>query len=263
MGFDLHVHSIYSDGALTPGQLVIEAIAQGLTGIALTDHDTVDGLPEAVAAGQQQNLPVIPGIELTTDFGKIEAHILGYNLNYREPTLVRKLEAILAARVGRVQEIVKRLNRRGIPLQWSEVQTLANSRFIGRTQVFTAMERRGLIDPLRRKQSFEYYLGSEGIAYVPHREIETREAIELINACGGVPVLAHPGRGGVDVVIRQLIDFGLKGLEVYYPTHTPEMVKKYLQFATEFGLIITGGSDYHGRPGQPLGEAQVYSLPFN
>ncbi|HYH04913.1 MAG TPA: PHP domain-containing protein, partial [Bacillota bacterium] len=235
MGFDLHIHSIYSDGTLTPAQLVAEAVAKGLDGMALTDHDTIDGLPEVLEAGKGQNLRVIPGIELTTDFGKIEAHILGYNLDYHQPALVSKLEVILEARVGRVHEMIKRLNHRRIVLSWDEVKAMTNSRFVGRSHVFKAMEHRGLIDPMRRRDAFEYYLGKDGVAYVPHREIETREAIELITSAGGVPVLAHPGRVGADPYIKQLVDYGLRGVEVYYPTHTPELVKRYLRIAREYG----------------------------
>lgn len=263
MGFDLHIHSIYSDGIFTPTQLVAEAVAKGLDGIALTDHDTVDGLPEVMEAGQRQNLRVIPGIELTTDFGKIEAHILGYNLNYRQPALVRKLEIILKARVERVHEMIKRLQHRGIDLSWDEVKAMTNSRFIGRSHILKAMEQRGLVDRMRRRDAFEYYLGKNGLAYVPHREIETREAIELIIAAGGIPVLAHPGRVGADPFLEELIGYGLQGIEVYYPTHSPEQIKRYLGIAREYGLIVTGGSDYHGKSGQPqLGEIQGFELMF-
>jgi predicted metal-dependent phosphoesterase TrpH len=261
MGFDLHIHSIYSDGALTPGQLVAAAVAQELDGCALTDHDTVDGLNEAVQAAQSHNLRFIPGIELTTDFGQIEAHILGYRLNFQAPPLLQKLDRILAARQERVHEMLHRLERQRVFLDWDEVKALSQSRFIGRSQVFKAMELKGYVDRSRRKEVFEYYLGKHGAAYVPHREIETKEAIELIIANGGTPVLAHPGRAGADTAIAGLVDYGLQGLEVYYPAHDPEMVKHYLQVAKHFKLVVTGGSDYHGKTGHPqLGEAQAPTL---
>jgi predicted metal-dependent phosphoesterase TrpH len=256
MGFDLHLHSIYSDGVLTPGELVAAAHLQGLAGIALTDHDTVDGLAEAVQAAQAQNLQFIPGIELTTDFGRVEAHILGYRLDFREPRLLQKLDRILAARKERVREMLKRLRRHRVFIEWEEVSALSKSRFIGRSQLFKAMELRGYVDLLRRKAAFEYYLGKDGVAYVPHREIATKEAIDLVNATGGIPVLAHPGRSEADAVIAKLVNYGLKGLEVYYPAHTPEERRHYLHLAGRFNLAVTGGSDYHGKAGQPqLGEA--------
>jgi predicted metal-dependent phosphoesterase TrpH len=261
MGFDLHLHSIYSDGALTPEQLVAAAIAKGLEGIALTDHDTVDGLAATDRAAQNQKLLFIPGIELTTDFGAVEAHILGYRLDFQAPALLRKLDRILAARQERVAAILRRLQRHRVYVTWDEVRALASSRFIGRSQVFEAMKLKGYVDVLRRKDVFEYYLGKQGVAYVPHREIETKEAIEIILANGGIPVLAHPGRTGADQVIPQLVAYGLRGLEVYYPAHTPEMVKHYLRTAERFHLVVTGGSDYHGKPSHPqLGECQTLTL---
>jgi predicted metal-dependent phosphoesterase TrpH len=263
MGFDLHIHSIYSDGAITPRELIAEAKRKGLSGIALTDHDTVDGLDEAVRAAQQENFCLIPGIELTTDYGKVEAHILGYNFDFHAPKLLRKLELILSSRKERVLEMIKRLKRHRVALDWEDVQALTGSRFIGRSQVFRAMENRGYVDRTRRKEVFEYYLGKNGVAYVPHREIETREAIELINENGGIPVLAHPGRAGADSIIARLAGYGLKGLEVYYPAHTPELTAHYLKMAERYRLLATGGSDYHGKTGQPgMGEAVVAELPF-
>jgi predicted metal-dependent phosphoesterase TrpH len=263
MGFDLHIHSIYSDGALTPRELIAEAKRKGLSGIALTDHDTVDGLGEAVRTAREENFCLIPGIELTTDYGKVEAHILGYDFDYRASKLLTKLELILSSRKDRVLEIIKRLKRYRVSLDWEEVQALAGNRFIGRSQVFRAMENRGYVDPMRRKAVFEYYLGKDGVAYVPHREIETREAIELINHHGGIPVLAHPGRAGDDSIIARLAGYGLKGLEVYYPAHDPEQTAHYLKVAERYRLVVTGGSDYHGKTGQPgMGEAVVAELPF-
>jgi predicted metal-dependent phosphoesterase TrpH len=263
MGFDLHIHSRYSDGTLSPPELVGEAQAKGLDGIALTDHDTVDGLAEAVQAAREAGLGLIPGIELTTDYGKVEAHILGYNFDYRAPQLLRKLELILNSRQERVLEMIERLKRRRVSLEREEVQALAGGRFIGRSQVFRAMEARGYVDRMRRKEVFEYYLGKDGVAYVPHREIETREAIDIINAHGGIPVLAHPGRNNADSIIEELTGYGLKGLEVYYPSHPPELIAHYLKVAERYRLMVTGGSDYHGKSGQPgMGEATVAEWPF-
>jgi predicted metal-dependent phosphoesterase TrpH len=261
MGFDLHCHSFYSDGALAPEQLVAAAADLGLKGIALTDHDCVDGLEEALQAARRLNFLLIPGIELTTDFGAVEAHILGYRLDFQAPALRQKLDRILAARQERAMAMLQRLQRYRVALEWNEVKSLATSRFIGRAQVFKAMELKGYVDRLRRRESFEYYLGKHGVAYVPHREIETREAIELILAHGGTPVLAHPGRMNSDATLAKLVAYGLRGLEVYYPSHTPEMVKRYLKVAKRFKLVITGGSDYHGKPSHPeLGASQAPRL---
>lgn len=245
-GYDLHMHSIYSDGSLTPAQLVDEAIGIGLDGIALTDHDTVDGLAEAAETAARRGLPFIPGVECTTDYGTKEAHILGYQIDYHHPALLEKFEIVLAARERRAQQIVAKLNRHGIVLSWEQVRGHAKTRFIGRPHIFKTMEELDLVDPLQRRSYFEYYLGQQGVAYVPHQEIETEEAIHLILAAGGIPVLAHPGRSGTEEFIGELIQFGLQGLEIFYPSHTPEMIAHFLQLAERYHLYVTGGSDYHG-----------------
>ena len=258
MGLDLHVHSLVSDGTLTPTQLVEEAQLIGLDGIALTDHDTVDGIEEALEAGAKRNYPVITGIELTTDYLGQEVHVLGYGIDPNMPRLRTKLERIIDSRVERARGMIKRLQRVGINLSWEEVRSQAPGKFIGRPHIYGALKAGGWIkeDPLR--DAFRYYLGVNGIAYLPHREIEAPEAVELIRAAGGIPVLAHPGRMETLKVIRSLVHFGLGGIEAFYPSHSESEIKKFLQIANRFGLIVTGGSDYHGARGHArLGEAQA------
>lgn len=257
MGYDLHTHSTYSDGSLTPEQLVQKAVKSGLDGIALTDHDTVAGLEEAMAAAEKHHYTLLPGIELTTDFGDSEAHILGYNLDYTNPKLLQKLDIILKSRTERARLIIKRLNKAKIPLSWEEVKAETSSGFVGRTHIFRALQTSGQIRSAGREE-FNYYLGKNGIAYVPHQEIGTYEAIELIIESGGIPVLAHPGRMADEQVIAKLVKNGLQGIEAYYPTHTTEQTERYLQLAAQYQLIVTGGSDYHGVFSQTrLGDAQV------
>jgi len=264
MGFDLHTHSRCSDGNSTPEELIREATAKELEGIALTDHDTVAGIAAAAAEAEHTGFRFIPGIELTTDFGTKEAHILGYGFDWRHPGLTRKLETIIAAREERAKQIIARLNKRLIPLDWETVKSCATGGFIGRPHIFKAMELKGYIDRDHRDEYFNYYLGQDGgVAYVPHLEIETEEAVELINEVGGIPVLAHPGRIGSEEFLRELIGFGLKGLEVYYPAHSPEQTAHFRELAEKLGLYATGGSDYHGKPGRAeLGAAQVPALPW-
>ncbi|HHZ19488.1 MAG TPA: PHP domain-containing protein [Firmicutes bacterium] len=258
MGVDLHTHSTASDGSLTPDELVQAAVAMGLEGIALTDHDSVDGLDQALAAGEQYGLPVIPGVELATDFGREEVHILGYGFNRRDLHLVAKLDRIRQARLDRARGMVERLQRVGANITWDDVVSLSNGRFVGRTHIYRALKAKGFIgeDPLG--QAFNYYLGTEGLAYLPHREIETFEAIDLIRNTGGFPVLAHPGRMGRESMLKALVDRGLAGIEVYYPTHTPGQIQSFRRLAKKFGLLVTGGSDFHGDFGRTsLGQAQV------
>jgi predicted metal-dependent phosphoesterase TrpH len=260
-GFDLHMHSIYSDGSLVPAELAKQAAEIGLEGFALTDHDSVDGQEEAEKTAKLYRVLFIPGVEITTDYGNKEAHILGYNIDYRLPELTAKFETILTARVKRAKQIIAKLNRHRVPLTWEMVAGRTNGRFVGRPHIFKAMEAMDLVDPLQRNAYFDYYLGQNGVAYVPHQEIETAEAIRLILKAGGIPVLAHPGRNSNEAFIADLVGYGLKGLEVYYPSHTSEMVKFYLGLAERYHLYATGGSDYHGDMSHAtMGEAVAPAL---
>lgn len=263
MGYDLHTHSIYSDGSLRPAELVQKAIERGLLGIALTDHDTVAGVAEAVETARSRNYRLIPGVELTTDLGENEVHVLGYNMDLKNPELLKKLSQVMEARNERARAILRKLNKHRIPLSWEKVTAQTTSSFVGRTHIFKAMEAEGLIEPAHRLNAFDYYLGKNGLAYEPHREISAKEAIRLIRAAGGIPVLAHPGRMGNNRLFSELVQSGLAGIEVYYPTHTPEMVVQFLKAAQRYGLMVTGGSDYHGAFSRTkLGEAQVPELPW-
>ena len=261
MGYDLHTHSIYSDGSLKPEELIRKAVKSGLDGIALTDHDTVAGLAEAVTEAEKHHFFFLPGIELTTDCGDFEAHILGYNLNYTNPKLLQKLDAILESRNERARLIVKKLNKAGIPLSWEKVTAETKSRFIGRAHIYRALQLSGVIPESAGREAFDYYLGKNSLAYVPHQEIETTEAINLIIETGGIPVLAHPGRMADEQIIAKLVKSGLQGIEAYYPTHTQTQTEAYLRLARKYQLIITGGSDYHGVFCQTrLGDAQVLEI---
>jgi predicted metal-dependent phosphoesterase TrpH len=263
MGYDLHIHSIYSDGVFRPGELIDKAISRGVTGIALTDHDTVAGIREAVEEARRRGFELIPGVELTTDYGPTEVHILGYDFDYQVPKLLKKLNQIVEGRNERARTIVKKLNQHGVPLTWEKVQAKTTSKFVGRAHIFKAMESQGLVHPEHRQDAFEYYLGSQGLAYEPHREISTFEAVELIAASGGIPVLAHPGRMDNDRLIRELCEAGLKGLEVYYPSHTPDLVTRYLDIAQRYHLYITGGTDFHSTFNQiKIGDYQVAAIEW-
>ncbi|HBF35691.1 MAG TPA: hypothetical protein DDW50_00035 [Firmicutes bacterium] len=261
MGYDLHIHSIYSDGTLKPVELITKAFNKGLSGMALTDHDSIAGIAEAALEAARLGYVFIPGVELTTDYGSSEVHILGYNFNPHNQSLLLKLEKIVESRNGRAQLIVKKLQEHNLPISWEKVQVQTTSRFIGRSHIFRALERAGMIAPEHRQGAFDYYLGKNGVAYVPHAEIGTFEAIELINKADGIAVLAHPGRMNNDSLIPEFVAGGLKGLEVYYPTHNPEQTTKYLELAQKYHLFCTGGSDYHGSLSHArLGDAQVEDI---
>lgn len=258
MGLDLHTHSTASDGRLSPAELVKQARQLGLDGIALTDHDTIGGLKEALQTGDAVGLAVVPGIELTTDFRDEEVHILGYGIDYQHPPLLKKLERIVASRIERAEGILKRLERTGIHLTMDQVRVFATGDFLGRPHIYRAMKAHGFIGEDPQRKTFQYYLGTHGLAYLPHLEINSFEAVELIREAGGLPVLAHPGRMGRADFIRLFIDHGLAGIEVYYPSHTPSQMRQYERLAREFNLLVTGGSDFHGdEGGTSLGMSQA------
>ena len=261
MGYDLHTHSIYSDGTLKPAELINKAITKGLSGIALTDHDSIGGISEAAMEAAKHKYTFVPGVELTTDYGASEVHVLGYNFDLHYQLLLSKLERIVESRNERARLIIKKLKQHNLPLSWEKVRAQTTSRFIGRSHIFKALEREGMISKEHRQGAFEYYLGKNGVAYVPHDEIGTFEAIELINNAGGIAVLAHPGRMNNDSLIPEFVAGGLKGLEVYYPTHNPQQTAKYLELAQKYHLFCTGGSDYHGALSHArLGDAQVEEI---
>jgi predicted metal-dependent phosphoesterase TrpH len=262
---DLHTHTTASDGSDTPAGLVRKADRLGLAAVAITDHDTVDGLGEALAAGAEAAkaggsggraaVEIIPGIELSTDTAACEVHILGLYIDHPHPPLLARVDRIREERIERARIMVRRLQNLGIPLAWEAVWETATTRgFIGRSQIFRAMKGRGLIPPDRTREAFAHYFGKGGVAYVPHSYLDPEEAIRLIRDAGGVPVLAHPGRltAGVlpdDDLIAPLTEEGLLGLEAYYPTHDAGETLYFLQLAARLGLIPTGGTDYHGRFG--------------
>ncbi|MGE5527900.1 MAG: PHP domain-containing protein [Patescibacteria group bacterium] len=253
--FDLHTHTRASDGLLAPAELVAQA-GTCLAGLAVTDHDTVAGLAEALAAGEEAGVPVVPGVELTTDHGPYEVHILAYFVDHGHEGLLAALGRVIEGRVARAKEIVARLARRGLPLPWAEVERQAPGVFIGRPHIMRALIARGMVHPAHADRFFRQNLAAGAPAFVPHMEMTTGEAIGLALAAGGVPVLAHPGRTGADHLLPELLAQGLQGIEARYPSHTPGETARYERLAREHDLVVTGGSDYHGNTDGPrLGQA--------
>ncbi|NLY88573.1 MAG: PHP domain-containing protein [Firmicutes bacterium] len=256
--FDLHIHSRHSDGRFTPEELGEKCKKAGLAGAALTDHDSVDGLEAFLA---NDGIITIPGVELTSQYRGRELHILGYCIDWRHPALRRALAQVVAARNERAREIVERLQKAGIALEWEEVAK-GNGGFVGRVHIYRALIRKGIIGEDPEKAGFNHYLGPEGLAYVPHREFPTLEMIDLVKQVGGHPVLAHPGRIHPERVhpkqldelhdlVEELCAAGLEGIEVFYPVHTQETVAALSALARKYKLFMTGGSDYHGWENEP------------
>jgi predicted metal-dependent phosphoesterase TrpH len=257
---DLHIHSTASDGTLTPSEVVRLALARGLAVIALTDHDTMSGVAEAQAAAAGTRLQVIAGVEINAKGHGASLHVLGYCVDPENPSLAEKLQAMRDARLERAREMVERLREMGMPLVWEEVQALAGGESVGRPHVARALVERGYVATVR--EAFERVIGHGGPAHVPRLRLSPAETIRAIADAGGVPVLAHPAHSGSAVVARvpEFVGHGLRGLEVYYPHHSPDQVKTLLRLCREHALIATGGTDFHGsdsEEGAPLGSVHV------
>lgn len=257
---DLHVHSTASDGSSSPRQVVAEAKAQGLQALALTDHDTIDGLAEALAAGAEMGVEVIPGIEISAQHQPGSMHILGYYLDYRSPQLAAQLHILKKARIDRNPQIISKLQKLGLDVTLAEVQQASGGGQVGRPHIAQVLVRKGYVATFQ--EAFERYIGNHGPAYVSKFRFPPQEAIAMIKAAGGVAGLAHPftleyrSLAHLRQILEQLVGWGLAALEVYYPEHTVERRELYRSLAREFGLLTTGGSDYHGviKPEIKLGQ---------
>jgi 3',5'-nucleoside bisphosphate phosphatase len=257
---DLHTHSTYSDGLLSPAMLVEEAASRGVRILALTDHDTVAGIGEARVAGERLGVEIIPGVELSAALpGGGEVHLLGYFVDVEDPALLAQLAGYARARSERMQRMVERLNRIGAPVALERVREIAGHGTVGRPHLGRALVEAGYAEDL--SDAFARFIGGGKPAFVPRPRVDPHDAIALVRAAGGVPVMAHPfSTGGVESVLDRLVPAGLAGMEVDYGEYTPEDREILRQIAARRGLIATGGSDYHGpdrRSARELGSAPV------
>jgi predicted metal-dependent phosphoesterase TrpH len=243
---DLHVHTNASDGRFTPAEIVRRAGELSLKVIAITDHDTVEGISEAlVAAKAYPNLRVIPGVELSTDVPSGEIHILGYFIDYTSEEFGASLETMRNSRIIRAQKMVEKLGNLGIRIEWKRVQEIAGIGALGRPHIAQAMLEKGYIKSLQ--DAFKNYIGHGGPAYVERDKLTPVEAVKLILKADGLPVLAHPLTAGeIEATVIELKQVGLVGMEVYYAKYTFEDVNLLVGLAHRYGLIATGGTDYHG-----------------
>ncbi|TVM03763.1 MAG: transcription antitermination factor NusB [Candidatus Brocadia sp. WS118] len=241
---DLHIHTTYSDGTMTPEEVVDDAIRRGISAIAITDHDTIDGLVIACRYGEGKKLHIIPGIEFSSYLNPSEVHILGYFIDVNNVFLRKIIQQSRDDRVNRIHAIVEKLHKLHVDIDPQEILTLAGRGSPGRMHVAEMIWQHGYCSTIL--ESFSKYIGDNKPAYVPKKTLTSQQAIELIRDAGGVSVLAHPGLTQRDNVIEDLVKCGLQGIEVYYPSHTPQAVKRYLKIAKKYNLAITGGSDFHG-----------------
>jgi 3',5'-nucleoside bisphosphate phosphatase len=253
---DLHTHSTASDGIYSPTELLHEAKEVGLKVLALTDHDTTDGLEEAAQTARVLDIDLIPGIEINTDAGGGEVHVLGYFLEFQRPELQAILKVLRDARERRGQRMVELLNEQGVNISWERVREIAQGS-VGRPHVAEALQEAGYVQTIG--EAFDKYIGKDCYAYVPRYKLTPKDAVHLIASANGLPVIAHPIElPGLDELrnwLPDLCEAGMVGLETYYGSYTPENERELLALAREYNLIPTGGSDFHG-PGihpTPLG----------
>ncbi len=240
---DLQVHTTASDGALPPAQVVEAAKQAGLVAIAITDHDTVDGIAEATAAGAQLGVRIVPGVELSTHFGDAELHLLGIHLSDTE-TMRDALTRFQRDRVTRAERIVETLNRLGIPVTVEAVLREAGPGAVGRPHVARAMIAGGWVRDFR--EAFDKWLGWGRPAFVEKPRFDVADGIALVHRAGGLAVWAHPGEDATAARVATLAAAGLDSVEVLHPSHPPYLVQKLVNVTEAAGLLPSGGSDWHG-----------------
>ncbi len=253
---DLHVHTQFSDGTLAPQEVVARALREGLDALGITDHDTVEGVPEALAAAEGTPLRIVPGVEISAHIKDRELHILGYLIDPYHHDLLGALAQFRQQRLDRALQMVDRLKDLGLPLSWERVLDLAGEGVVGRPHVARALQEAGYVRSLQ--EAFDEYLNQERPAFVSRDKMTPAQAIGLIHQAGGVSVLAHPW--GVLSALPELVRVGLRGLEVYYPGYSPAVTAELRQLARQRHLVCTGGSDFHSpddRPENQLGHVVV------
>jgi hypothetical protein len=241
---DLHLHTRHSDGTFTPEELVAYAAHHGLSAIALTDHDTVEGCAAAARACEAVGIQFITGTELTAEYEDTEVHLLGYFLDTVNERLLAEITKFQTVRQQRIYEMVARINEMGVPLQVESVFALANCQSPGRPHVARALVKAGLIRNL--DEAFDRFLKKGRGAWVPKARMSALDSIELIHQAGGLAVMAHPGLNRTDEIIPGLVAAGLDGIECFHTKHSTAMSERYLMLADQHHLLVTGGSDCHG-----------------
>ena len=246
---DLHLHTTHSDGSLRPSEVLKLAGQASVMALAITDHDITSGIPEAVAAGQELGIEVIPGVEVSSFDGRSELHILGYFLDWQDPVFAARLATLRASRHRRNPLIIDRLRAAGLDVTYDEVRALAGTESVGRPHIAQILMRKKYVSSA--KEAFDRYLAEGRPAYVA-RELPTPvDAIGWIREAKGIAVLAHPtwvkdSGDGLSTCVTALKEPGLDGVEVHYSTHSKSQTASYLELAQRLDLLVTGGSDFHG-----------------
>jgi 3',5'-nucleoside bisphosphate phosphatase len=243
---DLHTHSHYSDGYLTPEELIINAKHAGLTHLAITDHDNVDAIDEAVSIGEKHGLEIVPGVEISAEHNGRETHILAYYFDYLNEELLSYLKNFRKERLKRAEKIVEKLNELNIPITLADVLArVKGNGSVGRPHIAVAILEKGLVH--NYYDAFTKFIGDGKPAYVKKPNISAKDAISLINRCGGLSFIAHPGKSmRNNNALFELIEFGIDGIEVIHPSHSDHDREYFRDIASQYFLLESGGSDFHG-----------------
>jgi hypothetical protein len=251
MGYvDLHLHTTASDGALTPSEIVRYAKNKELQAIAITDHDTIEGLEEGLLEGEKIGFEVIPGIEISAEHSPGSMHLLGFFIDIHDPRLKERLGYLQRARADRNPKIAEKLRQLGVDITFEEVLKASGGGQVGRPHFAQVLLEKGYVRSFQ--EAFDRFLKKGAPAYVEKVRFSPEESIRFINEATGVAVLAHPntlhmnGYSELENLMLRLVKKGLKGIEVYYPEHSALEVARYKTLAERHGLLITGGTDYHG-----------------
>jgi len=241
---DMHVHTRASDGSVAAREVVKQARELGLAAVGIADHDSIEGIGEALEAGEEFGIEVLPAVELSSEAGGLEVHLLGYYMDWRAEPLLAKLGEFQKARLERAKLMVERLRKLGVGITYEEVLELAGGGVVGRPHLAHAMLKHGYVRTF--DEAFDRYLRTGGEIYVPKYRLSPAEAIGLIRAVGGIPVLAHPVFAPTEELLLELVEHGLKGIEVYHSKHDAYATARFERLARRYDLLITGGTDSHG-----------------
>ncbi|WP_127584351.1 PHP domain-containing protein [Paenibacillus koleovorans] len=262
---DLHMHTTASDGTQLPEDNVRMAKAAGLYGIAITDHDTVAGVANAILAGEALGIHVIPGVEISTVENGLDIHILGYYIDRTDSLFLNRLQQLRDGRESRNLKIVEKLNALGIAITMDEVIAQAGKgvqpdESIGRPHIAEALLNKGYVGSIA--EAFDRYLGRNGAAHAHSHRVTSFEAVDWIREAGGVAVVAHPGLYGNDSLVERIVQYGASGIEAYHSDHSPEEEERYAAMAERLGCLVTAGSDFHGERGghefhAPIGSRRI------
>jgi len=254
---DLHIHTYYSDGVHSPSEVVEMAKMKEISAIAITDHDTISGIKEGMKRGKSKGVEVIAGVELSSQEAQRDVHILGYLISLNRSALIEKLQFFREERMKRAYVIIKKLKDLGISIEFDEILQIAQNGSVGRPHIAQVLLRRGYVSSI--KEAFDRYIGYESPAYVPKYKMTPKEAINLIRNSGGIPVYAHPGVHSDPDYILHLAKQGLMGIEVWHPDHSEEDIKILDEIADKYGLLKTGGTDFHGfeKGKAPIGDVKL------